>query len=284
MTSPDSNLSVLTLLLLAMAAGLRGQTPRQTAWKILQDGVNEKSADGRSRAVRALGSLSNEPRAVAFAERALEDEKPAVRIAAATALGEMHSTGSIPKLRKALSDTDGSVVLAAAQSLVTLKDERGYEAYYAVLTGKRKTGGERMSEGIGVLRDPKKLAKFSFEEGVGFVPFGGLGVSAFSMLTKDDVSPVRAAAAHILANDRDPRSGEALGEAVSDKSAMVRAAALEALAKRGDPSLLTDIMPGLSDNNDVVRYTAAAAVIRLTAVQKTSEHEPRSQLKKNGKR
>lgn len=267
---------LLGLLLLAASCDLPAQTPEQSAWKILQDGVNENSPVRRSKAVRALGLLPEESQAVAFAEKALGDEKPPVRTAAATALGEMRSKASIPKLRKALSDTDGAVVLAAAQALVTLKDNRGYDAYYAVLTGQRKTGHELISEGLQVLRDPKKLAKFSFEEGIGFVPFGGLGFSAFSTLTKDDVSPVRAAAARILANDPDPRSGEALGLAVSDKSGMVRAAAVEAIAKRGDASLLSDILPALSDDSDSVRYTSAAAVIRLTMVAQASHHSPNS--------
>jgi len=277
MIFPRSTFPVSILLLLVTSAGFSAQRPRQTAWKILQEGMNEKSADRRLRAVRALGLLPSERQAVALAERALEDEKPAVRTAAATALGEMRSRASIPKLRKALLDNDGSVALAASQSLVTLKVDEGYDAYYAVFTGKRKTGRERKSEGLGVLRDPKKLAKLSFEEGVGFVPFGGLGLSAFNLLARDDVSPVRAAAARVLANDPDPRSGEALGQAVvSEKSGIVRAAAIEAVAKRGDPSLLSDVLPALSDENDVVRYTAAAAVIRFTAGHEIPKHEPKS--------
>jgi HEAT repeat protein len=271
---------VLTLLL-ATAGHVPAQAPRQTAWKILQDGVNENNSDRRSRAVRALGLLPPEGQAVTFTERALEDEKPSVRRAAATALGEMHARASIPKLRKALSDTDGTVVLAAAQSLVTLKDDEGYEAYYEVLTGQRKTGQGLVSEGLAMLRDSKKLAEFGFEEGIGFVPFGGLGFSAFKALTKDDVSPVRAAAARILAHDPDPRSGEALGEAVSDKSGAVRTAALEAIARRDDPSLLSDILPALSDSDDAVRYTAASAVIRLATAAST--HAPKNPSKRQGR-
>src|SRR6516162_1939800 len=101
MTFPRSTFPVSILALLVTSAGFSAQRPRQTAWKILQEGVNEKSADRRLRAVRALGLLPSERQAVALAERALEDEKPAVRIAAATALGEMRSRASIPKLRKA---------------------------------------------------------------------------------------------------------------------------------------------------------------------------------------
>jgi len=42
-----------------------------------------------------------------------------------------------------------------------------------------------------MLNDPKKLAIFGFEQGVGFIPFGGLTLSAFRSLTKDDISPIR---------------------------------------------------------------------------------------------
>jgi HEAT repeat protein len=71
-------------------------------------------------------------------------------------------------------------------------------------------------------------------------------------VTKDDTSPVRAAAAKTLTNDTDPRSGQALVQAVSDKKWMARVAALEAIAKRGDPQLLSGIVPAMSDKNEAV--------------------------------
>src|SRR6202049_2517541 len=116
------------------------------------------------------------------------------------------------------------------------------------------------------MRDPKKMAELGIEEGVGFIPFGGIGYSAAKAIAKDDTSPARAAAARILVNDPDPRISQALVRAVSDKSWIVRASALLAIAKREDPELLNAIVPRLSDKNGVVRCTAAAAVIRLTTV------------------
>ena len=89
-------------------------------------------------------------------------------------------------------------------------------------------------------------------------------------MTKDDASPIRAAAAKILASDPDPRSGQALLQAVSDKKWIVRVAALEAIAKRGDPNLLSGILPAMSDGNEAVRFTAAASVFRLTAIAKAT--------------
>jgi HEAT repeat protein len=42
---------------------------------------------------------------------------------------------------------------------------------------------------------------------------------------------------------------------------------LEALAKRGDPSVLDAVESCMSDEKDAVKYTAAAAVLRLTAIE-----------------
>ncbi len=116
------------------------------------------------------------------------------------------------------------------------------------------------------LKNRKKMAKLGFEEGLGFIPFADIGYSAAKAVGKDDTSPVRAAAAKALVNDPDPRIGQALVRAASDKSWIVRAGALLAIAKQGHPELLNGIVPAMSDKNGVVRYTAAATVIRLTTV------------------
>jgi HEAT repeat protein len=220
----------------------------------------------RSTAVHVLGLLQKDPQAAELTEKALEDQKTEVRVAAATALGQMGSKTSIPKLTNALNDKESAVVLAAAHALLTLGDETAYEIYYAILTGERKSGAGLMDEQEKMLKDPKKMAQFGFEEGIGLIPFAGLGWDALKALTRDDVSPVRAAAAKVLAGDPDPHSSQALAKAVSDKSWVVRVAALDAIAKRGDPALLGAVTPALSDEKDAVRYTAAAAVLRLTAL------------------
>ena len=75
---------------------------------------------------------------------------------------------------------------------------------------------------------------------------------------------MRSAAAKVLADDPDPRSGQALVKATTDKHWLVRAAALDAYARRGDSTLVNDIEPCLDDENGRVRFTAAAAIIRLS--------------------
>jgi HEAT repeat protein len=201
-----------------------------------------------------------------MAERALQDRKHEVRATAATALGLMGSKVSIPGLKKALSDKDPSVVLTAAHALQVLNDPAGYEVYYEVLTGERKSANGLVAQEMETLKDPKRMAKLGFEEGLGFIPFADIGLSTVKAVSKDDTSPVRAAAARVLIDDPDPRIGQALVRAASDKSWIVRASALLAIAKREDADLLNGIVPAMSDKNEVVRCTAAAAVIRLTTV------------------
>ncbi|HLY62683.1 MAG TPA: HEAT repeat domain-containing protein [Terriglobia bacterium] len=274
----------LAWALFAGAMPILAQTPAERAWKILDAGVADKSGDNRADAVRTLGIISGNPKAEQLAEAALKDKIPGVRKAGATALGVMGCTDCIGILKGVLSDKDASVVLAVAHSLWTLKDTAdAYEIYYAVLTGERKSSGGLISEGMDTLRDRKKMAQFGLEEGIGFIPFAGFGYSAVQVLRKDDVSPVRAAASSILANDPDPKSAEALVKAASDKSWIVRAAALDALAKRGNPLLVDFIIPLMDDKKMLVRYTAAAAVIKLSSLQKPAI-KPKPALPKQKKK
>jgi HEAT repeat protein len=261
----------LLLVLPVHTPALLGQNPQQRAWNILRAGVNEKSTGKRVQAVRALRILPGDSQATEMAERGLHDRKHEVRAAAATALGLMGSKDSIPELKKALTDKDPSVVLTAAHALQLLNDPAGYEVYYELLTGERRSASGLVAQEMETMRDPKKMAELGIEEGVGFIPFGGFGYSAAKAIAKDDTSPVRAAAARILVNDPDPRISQALVRAASDKSWIVRASALLAIAKREDPEFLNAIVPAMSDKNGVVRSTAAAAVIRLTTVAERNQ-------------
>ncbi len=167
-----------------------------------------------------------------------------------------------------INDTEPSVILAAAHSLIVLGDNRGYNVYYAVLTGERKTGTSLTDQQKKMLKDPKKMAGLGFQVGMGFVPFGGMAVSGFKLLTKDDTSPVLAAAALTLAKDPDPKSGQALATAAAQQEKwLVRAAAFDAIAKRGDPSLLHVAVDGLQDKQEEVEYSAAGAVLRLSDIE-----------------
>jgi HEAT repeat protein len=239
---------------------------QKQAWNILVGGAHDSNMDKRSNAIQALGLASGDPKAVRLAEDALGDKEPLVRGAAAKALGALGSTESIPKLQDLLTDKDISVVLAVAHALVQLKSNSGYDVYYSLVVGVRKSRTSPITEELNQMKTPARAVRFAFDQGVGFLPYGGYGMEAVHAWKKRSTAPTRAAAARELAGDPDPRSGQALVKAVSDKDWSVRAAAAEAIAKRGDPALLADIVPAMSDKKDVVRDSAAAAVLRLSRI------------------
>jgi HEAT repeat protein len=245
-------------------------SPEQQAWNILESGAQADKKEDRAAAVHVTGLIPNNLRARRIAETALKDEASIVRAAAAAALGDMKSRRSTPKLKAATDDKDPAVALAAAHSLLQLNDDAGYAVYYEILTGERKTGKGLLAEAA-AYKDPKKLAQIGFEEGLGFIPYGGIGWRAVKMVKKDDASPARAAAASVLAKDHDPDVTKALVNAAGDKNWVVRAAALEALAKRGDTSALDTVQLYLLDQEGEVKYTAAAATIRLLAIKGTAK-------------
>lgn len=252
------------------------ESPKHRAWDILVTASLSKRTSERAGGIRSLGLLRDDDEARQIAENALRDAKPEVRCAAATALGQMHARESIPKLESALADRKITVVMAAAQSLRELKAEKlAYSVYYDLLMGERKTNDGLIATQLDSLKDPKRLAEIGVSEGIGFVPFAGIGWDAWRTMHKKDPNPVRAVAASVLAHDPDPASAKALVKATDDKNWIVRAAALEAIAQRGDRSLLPHVAEKLSDTNEKVRYSAAAAVVRLSAIEsrKTARNE-----------
>lgn len=246
------------------------ESPKHKAWDILLTAAFSKITIERMNGIRALGLLRDNARARELAENALKDPKPEVRTAAATALGQMHATESIPKLEKALSDLKVPVVMAAAQSLRQLQDEgSAYAVYYELLTGGRKSNDGLIAQQLETLKNPRELAKIGFSEGIGYIPFAGIGWDAYRTMHKKDPNPVRAVAATLLAHDPDPTTAKALVNATKDKDWIVRAAAVEAIAQRGDPSLLPKVQLRFTDRNPKVRYSSAAAVIRLSSAEPT---------------
>jgi HEAT repeat protein len=266
-----------SLAIVCPAQTQKVQSPKAQAWSVLQQGLTNPNIDKRRKAVSELGLLPGDGQAEDAALTALKDPKPEVRTAAAQALGDMTAKSAQPQLLEALQDTDVSVILTAAHSLIALGNAKGYDVFYAVLTGEQKSGETLLEQQKKTLHDPKKLAGLSFQAGLGFVPFGSMGYSAYKIFTRDDASPVLAAAALTLAKDPDPRSGHALADAaLQQKRWLVRAAAFEAIARRGDPGLKDTALSGLEDEQAEAQYAAAAAVIRLSDIEahpKTS-HKP----------
>jgi hypothetical protein len=147
-----------------------------------------------------------------------------------------------------------------------MKDPAAFEIYYAILMGDKKTSAGMIRAQVDRLKDPKQVAQMGLQEGIGFVPYAGMGYEAYRQLLKHDSSPVRAAAARFLALDPDSISEDALIQvAVADKNTIVREAALDALAQRSDPRCIERLAINLDETKYPVRYRTAATIIRLAS-------------------
>jgi HEAT repeat protein len=241
-----------------------GKPDLDRAWNLLKTAVADPHADKRARAVLAFGLAPGNSELREMAEKALADPNAEVRTEAATALGQMHATAAIPKLKDALNDKELAVVLASTNALYMMKDPTAYGVYYAITTGKRKSGVSLLQSQLDMLHNRKQLEKLGFETGIGFVPFGSVAYEAWKTITRGDSSAVVVQAIERLSTDPDPRSQKAIEEACYDVKWQIRAAAVATLAKRGNPSSLDYVISAMQDDNDTVQYEAAAAVIYLS--------------------
>jgi HEAT repeat protein len=264
----------LVLLLLICATSLRASapdqvSPRDQAWHVLREGLTDAKVSRRKDAVQALSLIKRNRIAQRLAVQALRDAHPSVRTAAAATLGQLHATAAIPDLKEALADKEISVVLAATYSLFLLKDKTAFDIYYAILMRDKKSSEGMIQAQLDRLKDPKQMAELGVQEGLGFVPFGGMGFEAYRQLSKRNESPVRAAAARFLANDPDLVSQDALLQsALADDSDNVRNAALDALAERGNPGCIERLLKNLDESKSDIRYRTAAVIIHLSSVKK----------------
>ena len=262
---------IIMALLNAFSLPFYAQTGTNPGWPLLEEGLQQKSVGRRLAAVRVLGLIPDDPHAAELAEKALKDPSSLIRAAAATSLGQMHASGTNTSLRQAVNDKNLSVAMAAAHALYLLNDPACYELYYEVYTGERSNDSGLIAQEMKVLHDPKQLAHIGLNEGIGYVPFSGIGWEALRTIMKDRKSGVAAKAALIssLATDPDGRTNGLLLAATENRNWVLRVAALEAIAQRGNPSLLTGVEPRLSDPRREVRLAAAATVIRLSRAAKT---------------
>lgn len=247
---------------------------REQAWLVLHSGLENKWASRRCAAVQALSLMQGDRRAVRFAVSALRDKNFHVRATAAMTLGNLHDFSTLPELHSALKDPEVSVVLAAAHSLYLLHDKDAYQIYYAILMGDQKSSDGLVQSQLDRLKDPKQLLQMGFEEGIGFVPFGGMSYEAYRQLRSSGDSGALVAAAHILANDPDPITEDALMQtALSDKNELVQLAALDALAERGDPKCIERLALNLDNAKSSVQYRTAATIIHLSDLQLRGNRE-----------
>ncbi len=240
------------------------------AWAMLEHGAASEKSRDRSDAITALAIVGNDSRGVAMIEKGLTDKEVAIRVLAATSLGEIKARSAIPKLMDAVDDNAPQVSFAAVRALWKMGDRSSRALLYEILAGERKTGPGvmkgKMNKAMADMHDPKALALIGINEASGALlgPFS-MGISFIEDYARNNSSPVQALCAQMLAEDDSSETADQLLDAVNDKNWVVRASAAKALAKLGHPRVipqLTNMMQ--NDNDQPARFAAAAAIIRLS--------------------
>jgi len=244
------------------------------AEQILRQALDSKNPDTRNNAVVALSLASGNDPLYARLESMLDDKDVPVRLAVVASLAEVKTPKAIEALRGALNDPVPEVSFAAAKALYGLNDPQGKTALLAVMGGETKaTSGFLTKEkrtALRMMHTPSTTFLYVARAGVAFAPVPGLGVGIASLqaILADGAASGPATAALLLGSDKDPDTIEALKEALSDKDWRLRAAAVHSLALMNDVGLRKTIEPLLEDDKEEVRLRAAAAWLRLSAIEK----------------
>ncbi|MGD0500510.1 MAG: HEAT repeat domain-containing protein [Bryobacteraceae bacterium] len=264
----------ISIISIAAALATRGlaATDAQCS-EILQRALDAKNPETRTQAVAALSLASGSGPLFDQLERMLQDKDALVRQAVVTSLADVKSERATAALKKALEDPVPEVSFAAAKALWSRHDPVGRDALLAILSKESKNSSNFFSkqkrEALRMMHTPRTTLLFAAEQGIGFVPWPGVGEGVASMqgILASSGVPGRASAALLLGADRDPATIDALRDALTDKDASVRAAAVHSISLRNDPALKKELEPLLQDDKESVRLRAAAGYLRLSAIE-----------------
>jgi HEAT repeat protein len=251
-------------------------TSESKANDLLWQALTAKNPDTRQMAVVALSlAASAGPLFEAF-EGMVDDKDVQVRVAVVSSLAEVKTPQARKALGHMLGDAVPEVAFAAAKALYADKDPRGKQALLSVLQGETKTSSnyfnQEMRQAMRMMHTPKVTFFYAVRQGAGFVPLPGfgMGISSLEAILEDNGVSGRATAALLLGSEKDAATLAALRDALKDKDWHVRAAAVHALALQNNPAIRKDLDPMIEDESEGVRLRAAAAVLRLAAIQKRS--------------
>ena len=246
--------------------------PNARSWQIIDEAMANKDPDKRREIVIAASLGGAYPKVFNFLNKALDDKKVEVRVAACSSLASFKDPGAIDPLKKAMKDPVPEVFFCAAQALWAQGDPMGEKVLLEVL-GKEKgtTSGfltVKQREAMASFNSTGRFFSTLFRLGIRFAPVPGLamGMTSLQSLAADHKAGGQVLAALALAKGDDPESLQALVKALGDKDDLVRAAAVHSLAMRNDPSVQNALVPLLDDKSFRVQDRAAVAYLRLGKV------------------
>ena len=269
----------MTLLLAAQAPqpAAPTQAPEAKATEILRKALESKNPDTRKNAVVALSLASGNDPLYKQLESIMDDKDVLVRLAVVSALADVKTPEAIKTLETALNDEVPEVSFAAAKALYALNNEAGKKALLAILEKETKANSSFLTRekrtALRMMHTPSTGFLYAARMGATFsgIPGLGFGVASFQSIMSDNNVPGPATAALLLAREKDKETIDALKEALSDKDWHLRAAAVHALALQDDVSMRKILDPMIQDDREEVRLRAAAAMLRLSAVEKAQQ-------------
>jgi HEAT repeat protein len=248
----------------------------------LDKALVDKNPEIRRQAVIALSLVGSVDPYPSDLQSMLNDKDVEVRLAVVSSLTDLNNSNrTMLSLHTALNDSVPEVSFAAARALYSLNDPEGKAALESMLGGDSKTASGYISkqkrDTLRMMHTPRTMFLFAVKTGAAFAPVPGLGTGVTSMqgLLSDSGTSGRAAAALLLAKEKDEQTLAALRDALGDKDWSVRAAAVHALSLQDNPDREADIAPLIDDKSEPVRLRAAAGYLRLEAIKNAPKPAPK---------
>jgi HEAT repeat protein len=270
-----------SVLSLVLASRISAVTDAECS-DMLRQALAARNPETRTMAVVALSLAAIGDPMQARLEEMLEDKDVGVRLAVVASLAEVKTKRATAALHQALNDDVPEVSFAAAKALWSLHDPAGKQALLAVLQGESKTASNFFStqkrDALRMMHTPRTTFLYALRQGVGFIPVPGLGegISSMQQILTDPGVSGRATAALLLGTEKDSATLDALKDALYDKDFRVRAAAVHSLALQNNPALKKELEPLIEDDREEVRLRAAAACLRLSAIEAARRTQKRT--------
>ena len=233
----------------------------------------------RLTAILALGNL-RDPNSTPTLIEALTDSSPAVRVAAANALGAIGDRKATQALLPLLRDQHNEQARTAAiNALGKLKDANAVNDLLEIANDESEVWAVRKAsvEALGEIRDARAVDclvntlndQYATVREASALALGKIGSNQaiLPLLTTLDTSSLwalRVAAAHALGEIRDRRATAPLSNALKDRYAAVREIAAEALGKLRDPDAVDPLISALDDPNGNVQEAVMQALDTLS--------------------
>ncbi len=222
------------------------------AARALREALPKTTGAFRAAICQALG-YREDPEAVSLLIAEARGNDAAVRAAALAALGRIGDLRAAPVIAAALGKGDDRQQRAA------------FDAY--LLLAERLLEGEKATNALSIYSNALKSATTGAQKCAALVGIGKVGsaesVPVVLPYLADADPRVRQGALQCLANMPDPKTSDALAEAMKNAQPSVKAGLLRVLAQREEPAAAQAIEAATGDPNAEVRVTAYELLNRL---------------------